>query len=112
MNKYQEALNKIVKSSCPNCIDNNGCSSCDIQKICNCHDKSWVNTLQKLVNLQNPKKINYEYDGYADGYPVYDIAYCPNCGRYFDVDGEHFKNCPDCTQALDWSMEYCEVEDD
>ena len=39
-----------------------------------------------------------ESDGYADGYPVYDIWSCSECGEYFDEwDEEPIWNfCPNC----------------
>lgn len=93
MNKYQETLDQLLRFASaylPN-------DSEDYIKL--------KSAMQELVDLRKPKKLHYEGDGYADGYLVYDMAYCPNCGRFFEVDGEHFKNCPDCTQALDWTME-------
>ena len=45
MNNYQKALNKIVKSSCPNCNDENGCLNCDIKHICNALAKDCVDKL-------------------------------------------------------------------
>ena len=67
--------------------------------------------LQELVNKETPKYVNYEYDGYADGCPVYDTAHCPECGRYFDLDCEEKSNyCPDCGQKLNW--EFRELEDE
>ena len=63
MNRHQQALNRIVKSCCPNCIDENGCSSCDIEKVCNATAKSWVDTLQKLINEYNElKSLLEEYN--------------------------------------------------
>ena len=53
---------------------------------------------------QEPKTVLYSGDGYADGYMVYDMAECPNCGREFE-DGDETWNCnfcPDCGQALKW----------
>lgn len=32
------------------------------------------------VKPQEPKTVLYSGDGYADGYMVYDMAECPNCG--------------------------------
>ena len=67
--KFQKALNRIVKSSCPNCHDENGCTSCDIEKICNATAKYWVDTLQELVDqnkvyiLEEVKKM-WEELGY------------------------------------------------
>lgn len=56
---------------------------------------------------QMPKKVMYEYDGYYDGTPVYDMARCPNCdkGFYEDENGWETTYCPDCGQRLDWSEE-------
>ena len=89
MNKYQEALDLLKNLNLP-------------YKI-----------LQELIELRNPKRLHYEGDGFADGLPVLDIAYCPNCGRRFEVDyDEKFKNCPDCTQALDWTMEVLEENEE
>lgn len=39
-----------------------------------------------------------EYDGYADGAPVYDMWSCSACGHYFDEFDEmpSYKYCPNC----------------
>lgn len=38
-----------------------------------------------------------EYDGYADGLPVYDTWRCTACGAEIDSDDEpHFAFCPNC----------------
>ena len=39
-----------------------------------------------------------ESDGYADGYPVYDIWSCSKCGEYFDEWDEEptWNFCPNC----------------
>lgn len=101
MNKYQNALNKIVKSCCPNCIDENGCSSCDIEKICNATAKSWVNTLQELVDKETPKKLKSKTD--KDGRLLW---ICPNCGDVYmkfwsDVETITCrKYCDECGQKL------------
>ena len=74
------------------------------------------NSLEKIVKWEEketPKYVHYEYDGYADGCPVYDIAYCPSCGRYFEVDyEEHYDYCPSCGQRLNWTMEPFEEDDE
>lgn len=63
--------------------------------------------LQELVDREKPRYVNYEYDGC----PVYDIARCPECGRYFEADREeHYNYCPDCGQRLNW--EFRELEED
>lgn len=39
--------------------------------------------------------IGIEYDGYADGYPVYDVFECSVCGNEWRGD-EPPNFCPDC----------------
>lgn len=52
MNKYQDSLNKIIKSCCSYCDDDNGCQNCKIKQRCNATAKSWVNTLQELIDKE------------------------------------------------------------
>ena len=56
------------------------------------------------VRPQEPKTVLYSGDGYANGYMVYDMAECPNCGRKFEYGDETWNCnfCPDCGQALNW----------
>ena len=75
-----------------------------------CAVKLAIESMQKQI----PRKMVYEYDGYADGYPVWDKAWCLGCGMRFD-DGDDAwqtaKFCPRCGQALDWEMEVVEEDD-
>lgn len=101
-NKYQEALNNI-KLEILNC----GCCEGDYDKnICKtkCEKQKDILLLQKLVDKEKPKDVEYtEYDGFADGYPVYDTAICPNCDREFEVEcEEHYDYCPTCGQKIKW----------
>ena len=59
------------------------------------------------VNPQEPKTVLYSGDGYADGYMVYDMAECPNCGyEYEDGDKDWgLSFCPNCGQKLNWESE-------
>lgn len=106
MNKYQEVLNKVLNLT-PRDMANK-----DIQE----QFKLLQNALDKAVKWEDketPKYVDYEYDGYADGCPVYDIAYCPGCGRYFDVEYEdHYKYCPDCGQKLNWEFRELDEEEE
>lgn len=62
-----------------------------------------LNDLTVANTLKTPMTVNVIADGYADGYPVYDTATCPNCGRIFELDNEEeYKHCPDCGQRLRW----------
>lgn len=95
MNKYQEALNFLEKIEGEKNYKLIGLfyyPQCDI--------------LQELVDKETPLTVNYIADGYADGYPVYDTATCPNCVRAFELDyEEHYKYCPNCGQRLNWEIE-------
>ena len=44
-----------------------------------------------------------EYDGYADGSPVYDMWYCSVCGCYFEEWDEQptYNFCPNCGARMD-----------
>ena len=55
--------------------------------------------------------IGTEYDGYADGHPVYDTYECSNCRNEIDTDGYEpmFDYCPKCGAKMD---EEFEEEDD
>ena len=53
------------------------------------------------------RMVNYEYDGYYDGEPVCDIAYCPTCGYEFedgDIVWRRAKYCPECGQKIRWEV--------
>lgn len=58
-------------------------------------------------NPNKSKTVLYSGDGYADGYMVYDMAECPNCGyEYEDGDKDWgLPFCPNCGQALNWESE-------
>ena len=53
---------------------------------------------------QEPKTVIYSGDGYADGYMVYDMAECPNCGYEYDYGDKDWglPFCPNCGQKLNW----------
>ena len=53
---------------------------------------------------------NIEGDGYADGVLVYDIWYCPNCEKEYEIDYDDYNYCPNCGKHIkkiweDWSEE-------
>lgn len=99
MNKYQEVLDYINTFICCKCEKPATEKGMPCKK---CNDIEKVYLLQQLVDRETPKKVNYSYDGYADGIPVYDTE-CPGCGRSFDVlEEEDYKYCPFCGQRLNW----------
>ena len=64
-----------------------------------------VEECREAVEKQKPKVPDYEGDGYADGYMVYDTWICPNCGKKYEVDYDDYKHCPECGQAIDNNLE-------
>ncbi len=53
--------------------------------------------------VRHGRWIGTEYDGYADGFPVYDAYECSVCGTEYDTDdGEITYNyCPHCGARMD-----------
>ena len=81
------------------------------------HKNDTVNTFDTNISVmckdileyleQEPREVLYSGDGYADGYMVYDMAECPNCGyEYEDGDKDWgLSYCPNCGQKLNWESE-------
>lgn len=65
-------------------------------------------TLKSLLESrekQTPKKPDLEGDGYGDnGVLIYDTWICPCCGKCYEIDYEEYDYCPNCGQAIDWSV--------
>ena len=68
-------------------------------------DDQDIDLISEIVMKGIPKKPDFESDGYADGYPVYDTWICPNCGEHYEVEFDHYDYCPKCGQRIDWSEE-------
>lgn len=107
MTQLQEAIrDKITKYS-------DACGMCtDIMKDCDICGVIWIiedlNELQKLANdpdaVRPTAHWQGEYDGYADGNPVYDVWNCSACGYCID-DGTDDpdmlpKYCPGCGSRM------------
>ena len=71
-----------------------------------------VEECREAVEKQKPKVPDYEGDGYADGYMVYDTWICPNCGKKYEVDYDDYKHCPECGQAIQWDKNLEGMEDE
>ena len=71
------------------------------------HLRKYICKLETQIVEQEPKTVLYSGDGYADGYMVYDMAECPNCGyEYEDGDKDWgLPFCPNCGQSLNWENE-------
>ena len=61
-----------------------------------------TDVLNELVYRATPKKYE-EKEQIVNGISIIH-AVCPNCGIEID-EFEHYKGCPYCLQALDWSGE-------
>lgn len=68
------------------------------------NNQNHIQRLGELEDRDEAKEVTYQYDGYADGNPVCDVAACPNCDGEFDAGdltwGADF--CPTCGQHLKW----------
>ena len=64
-----------------------------------------VEECREAIKKQIPKIPDYEGDGYADGYMVYDTWICPNCGTKYEIDNDEYEHCPKCGQAIQWENE-------
>jgi hypothetical protein len=69
-------------------------------------DEKEINFIELMAALekQKPKAPDIDADGEADGYPVYDLWGCPNCGAGYEIDCQKFNYCPNCGQCIDWSQ--------
>ena len=91
MNKYQEALNKLVKHiDFPNSPQRAFDSSKD-------EPRKYYIALQELVDKETPKKFKRILDT---------SVCCPNCNNHnYKIYGKNYKYCPQCGKKLDWSGE-------
>lgn len=51
--------------------------------------------------VRHGKFIGTEYDGYADGHPVYYEWKCSECGCIFEDDEPTYNYCPYCGAKMD-----------
>ena len=56
------------------------------------------------LNLNEPRQVELEGDGYADGELVYDYGKCPKCGWQFEYGDKDWEEpyCCHCGQRLKW----------
>jgi Zn finger protein HypA/HybF involved in hydrogenase expression len=63
----------------------------------------WLTELkQRREQQKRGRWIPTEYDGYADGYPVYDAFECSECGHEHNGEEDTLTAfCPDCGAKMD-----------
>lgn len=108
MNKYQDALDRLKHINLDLILEKLGHEVADEVSdygMCNYPNLEMsydIDAIQELVDRATPKKCE-EKEQIVNGISIIH-AVCPNCGIEID-EFEHFKGCPYCLQALDWSDE-------
>ena len=88
--------------------DNDG--TCTQQEVC----KFLANLMEVLEKqMQEPKQVELEGDGYSDGEIVYDYGKCPKCGWDFEEGDKDWEEpyCCHCGQKLKWFDDESESEE-
>ncbi len=100
----------LYSDNCGDCIDNLLRAAADAleaaeKRIVELNTKcanlqSQINEMENEIEELMPKRgewIGIEYDGYADGYPVYDVWECSECGEEHNGEEDTLPNyCPNC----------------
>ena len=56
--------------------------------------------------VRHGRWIGVEYDGYADGNPVYDLWECSECGKEHEGEEDTLTNyCPNCGAKMDGGVD-------
>ena len=78
----------------------------EVDTLC---DKIALKEALKLIEEQKTGKwVGIEYDGYADGNPVYDVWECSNCHEEHEGDFDSLPNyCPECGAKMEAENESC-----
>ena len=68
----------------------------------------WVNEVDistainpNVVEVKHGYFIGTEFDGYADGYPVFYEWKCSECGCIFEDEEPTYNYCPQCGAKMD-----------
>lgn len=103
-----ESVCGLCEYDCPAPFECKGFETNECFKLADEIKHKWQSTKDlPSVIPKEPKTVLYIGDGYADGYMVYDMAECPNCGyEYEDGDKDWgLAFCPNCGQKLNWESE-------
>ena len=100
-----EKIHKTIYQFFDVCGDDEEVPISDKDKLLLEVNKAICDNLKALE--QEPKTVLYSGDGYADGYMVYDMAECPNCGYEYEEGDKDWglSFCPNCGQSLIWESE-------
>lgn len=118
---YKKAFEALEQEPCEDYISRKALTDTTICEGISCNECSF-NTcedgqsgcllkerIDKLppVTPHESKTVLYSGDGYADGYMVYDMAECPNCGYEYEEGDKDWglPFCPNCGQSLNWESE-------
>lgn len=86
-------------SECTNCIHQCVCAGYEVTRADNCQYHAKITEYQPV---RHGRWIPVGYDGYADGFPVYDEWECSECRFEVEGEGEPTLNyCPECGAKMD-----------
>jgi len=84
------------------CLTDRPCTVCKFHSDEGC--EKWRCVFEEEPEEQDPKQVELEGDGYADGELVYDYGKCPTCGWQFEEGDKDWEEpfCCHCGQKLTW----------
>lgn len=66
----------------------------------------WIEAHRDVAPVRHGKYIGTEFDGYADGCPVYYEWKCSECGCVFEEEEPTYNYCPNCGAKMDEEDEW------
>ena len=63
--------------------------------------RDMIEELPSAEPVRHGMFVGTEYDGYADGNPVYYEWKCSECGAIFEEDEPTYRYCPNCGARMD-----------
>lgn len=60
-----------------------------------------IDEMPTIDPVKHGRWVGTEFDGYADGYPVFYEWACSNCGCVFEDDEPTYNYCPNCGARMD-----------
>jgi hypothetical protein len=98
-----DALEKSMKETyCKDCNSYNGvrCRACWVDDACGAIDSA---PTIEAEPARSEKWIGIEFDGYADGCPVYYLWECSGCHGEHEGEADTLTDyCPNCGARMDW----------